>query len=126
MFCFVLFFFVFNFNFIFEFHGKPRGEGAISTLLGWEFLLVFFLLRGVYQEMSNTSNDLSKLWENFSLLEEENEEVKIREDHIAPLVSRGHSCIIGKLLVDKTVGKEIIKTPILWARKPSGWSPLRL
>lgn len=40
---------------------------------------------------------------------------------LPPLVARGNACVVGKLLVDRTVGKEIIKTPLIRA-----WQPTRM
>lgn len=49
------------------------------------------------------------------LLEECCGGVDIPEQDIAHVVSRRSSCIIGKLLADWTMGKEIIKTPLIRA-----------
>lgn len=61
------------------------------------------------------AEDLTKLWGNFTLLEEKCLGIDISEQDIAPVVSRGSSCIVGKLLADRIVGKEIIETPLIWA-----------
>jgi hypothetical protein len=60
------------------------------------------------------------LWGKFSLRGDEHEEVRAWEDFIAPLASRGNACIVGKLLAECVVSKDIIKTPLLRAWKPSG------
>lgn len=65
--------------------------------------------------MATTAEDLSYLWENFTLLEEESAEVDIDETDIAHLVAQGTVCVVGKLLADRTVGKEIIKIPLIRA-----------
>jgi hypothetical protein len=45
-------------------------------------------------------NELTKLWEGFSLLTEESEGVIIKKPTIGGLISRKNSCLVGKLIVD--------------------------
>jgi hypothetical protein len=61
------------------------------------------------------AEELTKMWENFNLLEEESVGIKTQEVDFVPLVGRGSACVVGKLLADQTVGKEIIKTPLIQA-----------
>jgi hypothetical protein len=70
--------------------------------------------------MSDMAKDMSKLWEKFNLTQEENEELVVPEAEVEPMVDRGNACVVGKLLADRTVGKEIIKTPLIWAWQPIG------
>lgn len=65
--------------------------------------------------MGSTAEDLTKMWEKFNLMEEEDEEVDAPEEDLEPVVERGSACVVGKLLADRTVGKEIIKTPLIQA-----------
>ena len=53
-------------------------------------------------------------------MEEENTMVDILEQEIDIVVSLGSSCIVGKLLADQVVGKEIIKSPLIRAWCPIG------
>lgn len=76
--------------------------------------------KGVVQKMGNTIEELTKLWGTFTLMEEEIVSLGIIEHGIAPLVDRGHAYVIGKLLVDRTVGREIAKTPLIQAWQPTG------
>jgi hypothetical protein len=40
---------------------------------------------------------------------------------LEPLVDRGTACAVGKLLAERTVGKEVLKTPMIRAWQPTGW-----
>jgi hypothetical protein len=65
--------------------------------------------------------DLTKQWEKFNLLDAEIEEIDAPDATMEPLVERGTACIVGKLLADRTMGKEILKTPMIRAWQPTGW-----
>jgi hypothetical protein len=65
--------------------------------------------------------DLAKQWERFNLLDAETEEVEAPDAALEPLVDRGTACAVGKLLAERTVGKEILKTPMIRAWQPTGW-----
>jgi hypothetical protein len=65
--------------------------------------------------------DLTKQWERFNLLDAETEEVEAPDAALEPLVDRGTACAVGKLLEERTVGKEILKTPMIRAWQPTGW-----
>jgi hypothetical protein len=65
--------------------------------------------------------DLAKQWERFNLLDVETKEVEASDATMEPLVSRGTACAVGKLLADRTVGKEVLKTPMVRAWQPTGW-----
>ncbi|XP_059436731.1 uncharacterized protein LOC132169771 [Corylus avellana] len=66
------------------------------------------------------TEELTTLWGKLTLMEEEDVRLGISENGIAPLVDRGNACVVGKLLADRTVGKEIVKTPLLRAWQPTG------
>jgi hypothetical protein len=70
--------------------------------------------------MGEMTEDMSRLWERFNLMEEEDEEVVALEVEVEPMVNRGNTCVVGKLLADRSVGKEVIKTPLLRA-----WQPMK-
>jgi hypothetical protein len=104
---------------------KPFGEAAI---------LYLFLRKGRRQEsetrkggflgeggegMGEITEDMSRLWERFNLMEEEDEEVVAPEIEVEPMVNRGSACVVGKLLADRSVGKEVIKTPLMRAWQPT-------
>jgi hypothetical protein len=61
------------------------------------------------------AEEVTKMWENFNLLKEESVGIKTQEVDFVPLVGRGSAYVVGKLLADRMVGKEIIKTPLIQA-----------
>jgi hypothetical protein len=63
--------------------------------------------------------DIAKQW--FNLMEVETEEVDAPDAAMEPLVDRGTPCVVGKLLADRTLEKEILKTPLIRAWQPTGW-----
>jgi hypothetical protein len=68
----------------------------------------------------NTADDLARQWGKLTLREDENLGIVIKNQTVSPLVQRGGSCMVGKLLAERTVGKEILKTPMIRAWKPTG------
>ncbi|XP_059431534.1 uncharacterized protein LOC132165041 [Corylus avellana] len=66
------------------------------------------------------ADDLTRMWENFSLSKEEEIEVDIPSQNIEGLVTRGQSCLVGKLIVDRIISKEIIKSRLVRGWKPMG------
>ncbi|XP_059458313.1 uncharacterized protein LOC132187906 [Corylus avellana] len=71
--------------------------------------------------MGTTAEELSRLWENLTLMEEEGADLTIGESDLAPLAAREVSCVVGKLLADRVVGKDVIKTPLIRAWHPNDW-----
>jgi hypothetical protein len=72
------------------------------------------------RKMGNSAEDFTHLWGSFTLKEDESDELAIGESAMAPLISRGEACVVGKLLADRVVGKEVLKTPMIRAWQPSG------
>jgi hypothetical protein len=66
-------------------------------------------------ELGDMAEDLAKYWEKLSLMEVEIAKVDAPELVIEPLVDRGSACVVGKLLVNRVVGKEIMKTLLIKA-----------
>jgi hypothetical protein len=64
------------------------------------------------------ADDLSRLWGNLSLDEGGIIELEIRPWSVEVVVSRGKFCLVGKLLTERYVGKEIIKRTLI-----KGWRP---
>jgi hypothetical protein len=64
--------------------------------------------------------DLMALWGKLILMEEEDTRLGITEHGIAPLVDKGQACVVGKLLANKTVGKDVVKIPLIHAWQPTG------
>ena len=67
-----------------------------------------------------SAEDLMQLWGSFSLTEDERNKMAIGETDIAPLISHGNKSVVRKLLVDRTMGKEIIRAPLIRAWQPLG------
>jgi hypothetical protein len=64
------------------------------------------------EELTNPSG-------NFSLVEEEDDELEIKAPAMAGLAQRGELCLVGKLIADRLVSKETIRTKLI-----RGWRPL--
>lgn len=61
------------------------------------------------------AGDITKLWENFNLTEEESTTVAVREENLEDFAKKGQDCLVGKLIADRVVGKEAVRsTIILW------------
>jgi hypothetical protein len=58
------------------------------------------------------ADDLSRMWENFSLIEEEDEEVDVQVIDFRDVTLRGQDCVVGKLVANRYVSKETIKTTL--------------
>jgi hypothetical protein len=56
----------------------------------------------------------SKPWGNFSLSVDEDLDVEVQATEVANIVTRGQSCIVGKLVLDRYVSMETIKKELLW------------
>jgi hypothetical protein len=64
--------------------------------------------------------EISAMWGKFSLREEETVGVSLETPEIVPMVNRGRSCLVGKLVADRIIPKEFYKTPLMRAWKPAG------
>lgn len=62
-------------------------------------------------------NCLEDKWKDFKLTETEEEEIKVNETLLADETKRGEFCLIGKLVADKIINKEVIRTTMSKARK---------
>jgi hypothetical protein len=63
--------------------------------------------------------NLVSLWGNFSLVEEEEDELEITAPVIEGLAQRGKLCLLGKLIADRLISKETIRSKLI-----RGWRPL--
>lgn len=66
------------------------------------------------------AKDITKLWENFNLMEEESTSVAVREEKLEDFSTKGQDCLVGKLIADRVVGKETICSSIIRWWKPTG------
>jgi hypothetical protein len=65
--------------------------------------------------------DLTKLWGNFTLTEEESVGFEAKEEVFEEAIVQGQSCIVGKLLVERVVGKESIRSTLIRWWKPKDY-----
>jgi hypothetical protein len=65
------------------------------------------------------AKDLNRMWGSFSLLEVEGEEMEIKNHAWEVGAIRGKTCLVGKLIADHLVSKEVILTSLLRGWKPS-------
>lgn len=65
------------------------------------------------------ADDLSKLWGNLSISEEQSVEVEVQDQELEEIVVRGHSSLVGRLMADRFVSKEIIRSTLI-----RGWRPM--
>jgi hypothetical protein len=70
--------------------------------------------------MGNTTEELTTLWGKLSLSEEEGTGMLIQENAMDPMVQRGSYCLVGKLLSDRIIGKDVIKVPLIRIWKTNG------
>ena len=66
------------------------------------------------------ANDLTKLWGKLSLDEGEIMEVAIQSRSVEGMVARGECCVVGKLLSERFVGKDVIKRTLIRGWRPTG------
>jgi hypothetical protein len=61
-------------------------------------------------------DELLNLWKNLSLAEGEDGELEIQTTEVAKMVQRGQLCVVGRLVSERMVSKETIKTTLvrLW------------
>lgn len=66
------------------------------------------------------AEELTKMWATFSLSEEEEGEVDIQATDCREVFTRGQACVVGKLVADRYVSKETIKTDLQQWWRPTG------
>ena len=64
--------------------------------------------------------DLSKMRGNLSLTEAEDEEMEIRNRAMEGMVHRGTSCLMGKMISDHFVSRDVVKSFLIRGLKPKG------
>ena len=63
------------------------------------------------------TDELSNQWANLSLSEGEDGELEIQKTDVKEIINRGQFCIIGKLLFERIISKETIKSTLVrWWR----------
>jgi hypothetical protein len=66
------------------------------------------------------AEDLSKLWQKFSLSEEESLVVETTYQVLLGVANRNKVCLIGKLFADRTISKDALKSALVRGWKLSG------
>jgi hypothetical protein len=66
------------------------------------------------------AEDLSRMWDSFSLKDDEDGEMEIQQQAWEVGTLRGKSCVVGKLIADRMMSKEIIRTQLIRGWKPEG------
>lgn len=84
--------------------------------------LLVFLLEG----NRKMAEDLTERWGNFSIADDEGGEMEINYNSLVEVVNRGQSCLVGKLLSDRMVSKEIIRSKLIRGWRPSGTSSFKI
>ena len=59
------------------------------------------------------ADDLSKLWEDLSLTEVEDDELCIPKDELEGIAVRGRACILGKLIANRMICRETLRTTMI-------------
>jgi len=96
----------------------PPGRRAVAV---WcEFCFKVVQLPRLVKVVWAVMEEISDMWGKFSLREEETVGVSLETPEIVPMVNRGRSCLVGKLVADRIIPKEFYKAPLLRAWKPAG------
>ncbi|XP_059436686.1 uncharacterized protein LOC132169716 [Corylus avellana] len=66
------------------------------------------------------ADEVTRMMENFSLLEEEQLELEIPKQKMKGTAQRGKQCLVGKLIADHLVSKDTIRAKLIRGWKPSG------
>lgn len=71
-------------------------------------------------KFAGMADEILHLWKDFSLSEAESLEVEVPDIGIGNITPRGSSCLVGKLLADRIIGKDTIKSMVVRGWQPSG------
>lgn len=72
------------------------------------------------ETIGRREEDLSKLWEKFSLTEEEDEDFVVLKEAMVDIASKGKMCLVGKLIADCMIGKETVRAKLIRGWRPTG------
>lgn len=56
------------------------------------------------------ADDLTNTWQDFYLSEGESVEVIVQQQAVEEIAKRGNSCLVGKLIADRIIGKGTIRS----------------
>jgi hypothetical protein len=85
----------------------------VDSYLGDCFGLVLVFIWFFCEICSGMAEDLTKLWRNFSLSEEERLGVVVVEQGMHEIGSRGKACMVCKLFSDRLIGKDVIRSTLV-------------
>jgi hypothetical protein len=77
-------------------------------------------------QQDNMAKDLTRLWGSFTLLEEESYRVVVPITTLGRIRAKGHACLVGKLIANRIVGKDFIRSSIFHWWKPTGSLSLKV
>jgi hypothetical protein len=66
------------------------------------------------------ADDMTEMWKNFSLTEEEDVDVEVQSEVFEETMAQGQTRAVGKLLADRYVGKETIRSAMIGLWRPTG------
>jgi hypothetical protein len=66
------------------------------------------------------ANDLTNMWQDFILSESESVEVIVQQQACEEVVTRRNSCLVGKLIADRLIGKDTLRATLVRLWKPTG------
>jgi hypothetical protein len=92
----------------------------VDCYLGDCFGLVLVFIWFFCEICSGMAEDLTKLWRNFCLSEEESLGVEVVEQGMHEIGSRGKACMVSKLFSDRLIGKDAIRSTPVRAWRPEG------
>lgn len=64
--------------------------------------------------------DLTELWGKFTLTEAEQDGLEVSEEEVEGIFAKGNKCLVGKLIYERFVGKDFIRSQLVRGWKPTG------
>jgi hypothetical protein len=68
----------------------------------------------------NVAEELEQMWGNFSLSEKEGLEVEVPEEKFIEIVEKGRVCLVGRLMSERAISKDIIRKKLIRWWRPLG------
>jgi hypothetical protein len=94
-------------------------EGVFSGLLTQKLFLAWVVLF-LWCFVLFIMDDLTHLWKNFTLTEDESCAMEASVQGLHHIVDRGKTCLVGKLLADRLIGKNAIRSTLIKGWRPAG------
>ena len=67
-----------------------------------------------------TEEDLAELWEKFTLTEVEQDGLEVVEEEVEGISIQGTHCLVGKLILERLIGKDLIQKNMVRSWRPTG------